>query len=105
MLDAANLINLGLSSQLVSVWQVFPYIALVIICLMMQRVKLCLLFTYLFTYYLAFLTYWGEYIMNAKSLMPFFVYAICGLAIVVLYLLASFRETSQAPSPAAAKAD
>jgi len=92
MFDVETLITLGLPNHVVSVWQVFGYMALLIPFLLLRRVKICLLITYLFTYYLAFLIYWGEYISNAGTMFPFFVYAFSGLAIVVLYVLASFRE-------------
>ena len=95
MLDVDTLLSLGLSSQLVSVWQVFLYIAIMVPCLLFQRVKLCLLITYLFAYYLAFLIYWGDFIAAAGSMMPFAVYALSGLAIVVLFVASSYSERAQ----------
>lgn len=96
MFDAQTLLSMGLPNQVISVWQVFPYIALMILCLLLQRIKLCLLISYLFTYYLAFVTYWGELIANAQSIAPFFIYTMCGLAIVVLFVAASFTEKAGA---------
>ncbi|MBI2360274.1 MAG: hypothetical protein HYV04_15470 [Deltaproteobacteria bacterium] len=90
MFDAETLIDLGLSSHVISIWQVFLYIALMIPFLFLQRTNVCLMITYLFTYYLAFLIYWGELIATAGSLVPFFLYTFSGLAIVVLYVAASF---------------
>jgi hypothetical protein len=91
---------MGLPSQVISVWQVFPYVALTIFFLLLQRIKLCLLISYIFTYYLAFVTYWGELIANAKSMAPFFIYTMCGLAIVVLFVAASFTEKPGQGKPA-----
>jgi len=92
MLDVTTLLDLGLAAQVISVWQVFIYIALMVPFLLFQRTRLCLLITYLFTYYLAFLIYWGDFIASAGSLVPFAVYTFCGLAIVVLFVAASFQE-------------
>lgn len=95
MFDAAMLLDLGLSNHVVSIWQVFFYIALLIPFLLFQRTKICLLITYLFTYYLAFLIYWGDFIADAGSLAPFFLYTFSGLAIVVLFVASSFYEKAQ----------
>ena len=59
------------------------------------QVRLCLLATYLFIYYLGFLIYWGEIIQNARTLTPFFLYAISGMAIVVLFVAWSFSEQAR----------
>lgn len=100
MFDAETLLNMGLPNQVISVWQVFPYIAFIILFLLFQRIKLCLLVSYVFTYYLAFVTYWGELIANAQSMAPFFIYTMCGLAIIVLFVAASFTEKSRPVKPA-----
>lgn len=92
MWDVETLLALELPNHLISIWQVFIYIGLMLPCLLLQRVKLCLLITYLFAYYLAFLVYWGDTIAQASSMMPFAVYALSGLAIVVLFVAASFAE-------------
>lgn len=94
-MDVETLLSLGLPNHLISVWQVFLYIAVMLPCLLFQRTKLCLLITYLFAYYLAFLIYWGDLIASAGSMMPFAVYALSGLAIVVLFVAASFTERAQ----------
>jgi len=95
MLDVETLLSLGLPNHLISVWQVFLYVAIMVPCLLFQRTKLCLLVTYLFTYYLAFLIYWGDFIASAGSMVPFAIYALSGLAIVVLFVAASFSERAQ----------
>ena len=92
MFDVTTLLELGLTTQVISVWQVFIYIVIMIPFLLLQRTRLCLLITYLFTYYLAFVIYWGELIESASSLVPFALYTFCGLAIVVLFVVASFQE-------------
>ena len=50
MFDVETLINLGLTTHVISIWQVFFYIALMVPFLLLQRIKVCLLLTYLFTY-------------------------------------------------------
>ena len=95
MLDVDTLLNLGLPNHLISIWQVFFYIAIMLPCLLFQRTKLCLLITYLFAYYLAFLVYWGETIAAAGSMVPFAVYVLSGLAIVVLFVASSYSERAQ----------
>lgn len=95
MMDVETLLSLGLPNHLISVWQVFIYITLMLPFLLLQRVKICLLITYLFAYYLAFLIYWGDFIAEAGSMAPFALYAFSGLAIVVLFVAASFSERAQ----------
>lgn len=95
MLDVETLLSLGLPNHLISIWQVFLYIAIMIPCLLFQRTKLCLLITYLFTYYLAFLIYWGDFIADAGSMVPFALYTLSGLAIVVLFVASSYSERAQ----------
>ena len=95
MLDVDTLLSLELPNHLISIWQVFIYIALMLPCLLLQRVKLCLLITYLFAYYLAFIVYWEDSIAAAGSMVPFALYALSGLAIVVLFVAVSFSERTQ----------
>ena len=95
MLDVGTLLSLELPNHLISIWQVFLYIAIMVPCLLFQRTKLCLLTTYLFAYYLAFLIYWSDFIADAGSMVPFALYALSGLAIVVLFVAASFSEPAK----------
>ena len=92
MFDVETLLSFELPNHLISVWQVFIYIAIMVPFLLLRRVKICLLMTYLFVYYLAFLVYWGESIATAGSILPFVLYVLSGLAIVVLFVAASFFE-------------
>ncbi len=95
MFDTDTLLSLGLPNQLISMWQIFLYIAILVPCLLMQRVRLCLLITYTFTYYLAYVIYWRDVIQSASSLTPYFLYATGGLAIVVLFVAALFSEQAR----------
>ena len=51
--------------------QVFFFIAALLPFLLMDRVKMCLLVTYLFTFYLGFMVQWGEYLSSTGSMQPF----------------------------------
>lgn len=92
MFDVETLLNLELTNHVISVWQVFLYIALMVPLLLLQRTRLCLLLTYMFTYYLAFLIYWGELIATAGFMLPFALYVLSGIAILVLFVAGSLFE-------------
>jgi hypothetical protein len=58
----------------------------------MNRVKICLLITYLFTYYLGFMVQWGDYIASTGSMQPFVLYSLSGVAIAVFFVATIFTE-------------
>ena len=41
-------------------WQMALFIAILIIFILIQRIKLCLIITYLFAFYWGFFLYWGD---------------------------------------------
>lgn len=92
MFDVDSLLKLGVFNQLIPVWQVFFFIASLLPFLLCNRVKICLLITYLFTYYLGFMVQWGDYISTSGSMQPFVVYALSGLAIAVFFVATIFTE-------------
>ncbi len=92
MFDVDSLLKLGVFNQLIPIWQVFFFIASLLPFLLWNRVKICLLITYLFTYYLGFMVQWGEYISTTGSMQPFVVYALSGLAIAVFFVATIFTE-------------
>ena len=67
MFDIDHLLQLGVFNQLIPIWQVFFFIASLLPFLLWNRVKICLLITYLFTYYLGFMVQWGDYLSPAAS--------------------------------------
>lgn len=81
MFDIDNLLKLGVFNQLTPIWQVFFFIASLLPFLLFDRVKICLLITYLFTYYLGFMVQWGDYISSSGSMQPFVLYSLSGVAI------------------------
>jgi hypothetical protein len=92
MFDIDNLMHLGVFNQLLPIWQVFFFIAALLPFLLMDRVKICLLITYLFTFYLGFMVQWGEYLSSTGSMQPFVLYSLSGLAIAVFFVATIFTE-------------
>ncbi|MEX0804947.1 MAG: hypothetical protein WD688_16760 [Candidatus Binatia bacterium] len=94
MSEIENLLKLGVFNQLIPIWQVFFFIASLLPFLLWNRVKICLLITYMFTYYLGFMVQWGDYISNMGSMQPFVLYSLSGLAIAVFFVATIFAEGS-----------
>ncbi|HEY7321174.1 MAG TPA: hypothetical protein VIE89_26705 [Candidatus Binatia bacterium] len=92
MFDIENLMHLGVFNQLIPIWQVFFFIASLLPFLLWNRVKICLLITYLFTYYLGFMVQFGDYIAKTGSMQPFVLYSLSGLAIAVFFVATIFAE-------------
>jgi len=92
MFDIENLMRLGVFNQLIPIWQVFFFIASLLPFLLWNRVKICLLITYLFTYYLGFMVQWGDYIASTGSMQPFVLYSLSGVAIAVFFVATIFTE-------------
>ena len=92
MIDMDEMIKLGIFSQVIPVWQVLFFIASLLPFLLWNRVKVCLLVTYLFTYYLGFLGVFGEHLANAGSMQPFVLYGLSGLGIAVFFVATIFTE-------------
>jgi hypothetical protein len=93
--DLDHLLQLGVFNQLIPIWQVFFFIASLLPFLLWNRVKICLLITYLFTYYLGFMVQWGDYIANTGSMQPFVLYSLSGLAIAVFFVATIFTEGTE----------
>ncbi len=92
MFDLEHLLQLGVFSQLIPVWHVFFLIAGMLPFLLFNRVKICLLITYLFTFYLGFMVQWGDHIATTGSMQPFVLYSFSGLAIAVFFVATIFTE-------------
>jgi len=92
MFDIDHLMQLGVFNQLIPVWQVFFFIASLLPFLLWDRVKICLLITYLFTYYLGFMVQWGDYLSTSGSMQPFVLYSLSGLGIAVFFVATIFTE-------------
>lgn len=92
MFEVDELVKLGLFNHMIPMWQVFFFIAALLPFLLCNRVKLCLLITYLFTFYLGFLVQWGDYLATSGTLLPFVVYAFSGIVITVIFVLLIYRD-------------
>ena len=92
MFDVAELVKLGLFNHMIPVWQVFIFVVALLPFLLWNRVKLCLLITYLFTFYLGFIVQCGDYLASSGSLLPFFLYASSGIAITVAFVALVFKD-------------
>ena len=97
MFEIETLMQLGVFSQLIPIWQVFFFIAALLPFLLMDRVKMCLLVTYLFTFYLGFMVQWGEYLSSTGSMQPFVLYSLSGLAIAVFFVATIFNDPARGP--------
>jgi hypothetical protein len=97
MFDIETLMQLGVFNQLIPIWQVFFFIAALLPFLLMDRVKICLLVTYLFTFYLGFMVQWGEYLSSTGSMQPFVLYSLSGLAIAVFFVATIFTDSTPSP--------
>ena len=95
MFDLENLLQLGVFNQLIPVWHMFFFIAALLPFLLFNRVKICLLITYLFTFYLGFMVQWGDYLATTGSMQPFVLYSFSGLAIAVFFVATIFTETPE----------
>jgi len=98
MFDLDHLLQLGIFNQLIPVWHVFFFIAGMLPFLLFNRVKICLLITYLFTFYLGFMVQWGDYIASTGSMQPFVLYSFSGLAIAVFFVATIFTEAPEKDS-------
>ncbi|HWP58222.1 MAG TPA: hypothetical protein VNL14_10065 [Candidatus Acidoferrales bacterium] len=93
--DTEKLLSLGFFNQVIPIWQVFFFIISLLPFLLLNRPKICLLITYMFTYYLGFMVQWGDYIAAAGSMAPFALYALCGMAIAVFFVCTFFGDESK----------
>jgi hypothetical protein len=95
MFDIDHLLKLGVFNQLIPIWQVFFFIASLLPFLLWNRVKVCLLITYLYTYYLGFVVQWGDYIASTGSMQPFVLYALSGLFVAVFFVATLYSDNSE----------
>ncbi len=95
MVDLETLLDLRLTSLLLPAWPVMLYVALVSVFVLMRRIRLCLLTTYLFTFYWGISLHWGAFLSTGTYLTAFIVYTICGVAVAGLAIAASFSEPAR----------
>ncbi len=90
MSEIETLFGLRFTSPVLLAWPVMLYVFLVSLFVLMRRIMLCLLVTYLFTFYWAFSLHWGAFLASGVYSAAFAMYTICGLAIPGLIAMASY---------------
>ena len=75
-------------------WQMALFIVTISVFMLIQRIKLTLITTFLFTFYWAFFLYWGN-VLASFAKFPFVaaLYLVSGVIYIVLTLIAFYRET------------
>ncbi len=95
MIDFETMSDLGLTSLLLPAWPVMLYVVLMSLFVLMHRIRLCLLTSYLFTFYWGFSLHWSDFFIAGSGFtLAFIVYSVAGLAIAALFIAASFSGTS-----------
>ncbi len=93
MVEASNTFALGSVILSIPAWHIALYIAISAIFMLMQQRRLCLIITYLFTFYWGFYIYADEFVMVASdSTLALSSYIICGMLLIVLSLVAFLQE-------------
>ena len=74
-------------------WQIGFYVLITVLCLITQRYKLFKIITYCFCLYWGFFLYYGD-VVGSFDRYPYAVtlYLISGLFLIILMLVAAFRE-------------
>jgi hypothetical protein len=78
---------LGLKGLVLPAWPVMLYAVLVSLFVLIRWIRVCLLTTFLFTFYWGFYINWGPAIANGTDWVAFTGYVICGLAIIALTIV------------------
>ncbi len=93
MAEASNTFALGSVILSIPAWHIALYIAISAIFMLVQQRRLCLITTYLFTFYWGFYIYADEFVMVASdSTLALSSYIICGMLLIVLSLVAFLQE-------------
>jgi hypothetical protein len=95
MVEVETLEALGLTSLLLPAWPVMLYAVLVSLFVLIRRIQLCLLTTFLFTFYWGFYLNWGPSIATGTNLVTFAGYVICGLAIIALTIVVGIPDDNE----------
>ena len=95
MVEVETLEALGLTGLVLPAWPVMLYALLVSLFVLIRRIQLCLLTTFLFTFYWGFYLNWGPSIANGTNLVTFAGYVICGLAIIALIIVMDIPDHNE----------
>lgn len=94
--NTTTLLKQILSIELViPAWQMAFFIVLISVFILVKRIKLCLMTTFLFTFYWSYFLYWGDTIASFGKL-PYIssLYLVSGMIYIALTLIAFHREGS-----------
>ena len=91
--EASHTYALGNVMLSIPAWHIALYIAISALFMLMQQRRLCLIATYLFTFYWGFYIYAYEFVKVASnSKLALSSYIICGMLLIVLSLVAFLHE-------------
>ena len=88
--EIETLLALCLTNPVLPAWPVMLYVLLVSLLVVMRRTALCLVATYLFTFYWGFLLHSATFVSNGVYTLAFVGYTISGLAIPSLIAMAGY---------------
>jgi len=87
-MDVIALQSLGGVSIAIPAWQMAVFVGVMSVFLLLGRLKLCILATFVFVFYWGFLVYSPSFIGAAGGdVLALTVYLLCGLAVVVLAVI------------------
>ena len=92
-MDPELISQLPLFELVVPAWQMLMYIVLTTVCMLSQKYRLSLIITYCFSLYWVFFLYYGD-VVGSFDRYPSAVtlYLVSGLLLIILMLIAAFRE-------------
>ena len=92
-MDLTPLQSLGGVSLAIPAWQMAAFVGIICVFLLLGRLQLCLLTTYLFVLYWGFVLYAPSFIGAAGGdTAALVIYLLCGLAVTVLAVVAFFKQ-------------
>ena len=92
-MDLIALQSLGDVSLAIPAWQMAMFVGIMSVFVLLGRLQLCILVTYVFVLYWGFLVYAPSFIgVAGDNILAFMVYVFCGLAIVVLAIVTFFVQ-------------
>ena len=69
--ESETILALSLPSSVLPAWPVMLYVLLVSLFMLMRRTELCLLTTFLFTFYWGFSLHWGTFLSSSTYMIAF----------------------------------
>lgn len=93
MNEAAMLFQVGFLELTIPAWQMGLFVLIITFCMLVERHRVALLTSYVFTLYWGFFLYFGDVVSSFVSFPHMAtLYIFCGLLHVALTLVAFLRE-------------